>query len=129
MLSMVGQMSHLKTKFDANHKSVASHLRRIGYDVLELMQPLDLLVTKAGTACFVEIKVPGSRARYTRTQLQFVASTRFNVIVAYSGEDAANKLRERRYLTQPQKDRLAALLAIEPRDFYTPATVDELLAK
>jgi hypothetical protein len=90
----------------------------------------DLLVKKAGgDSIFVEVKIPGSRARWQGRQLRFIASTRFHVIVAYSGEDAANKLRERRYLTQPQKDRLAALLAIEPREFYTPATVDELLAK
>jgi hypothetical protein len=125
-------MSYLKVKRDTNHMEVLRHLRRLGYEVLDMAHVgtvPDLLATKKGEVAWIEVKIPGSRARWGSSQISFIASTRFNVIVAYSGEDAALKLRERRYLTQPQKDRLAALIAIEPREFYTPAAVDELLNK
>jgi hypothetical protein len=126
-------MSSYSRATDANHTAVKGHLQRIGYEVLDLSRfgtyP-DLLVKKAGgDSVFVEVKIPGSRARWQGRQLRFIASTRFNVIVAYSGDDAALKLRERRYLTQPQKNALAGLLAFEPRDYYQPSRIDELLSK
>jgi hypothetical protein len=121
-------MNGYRQKRDANHSQVADHLRRVGCDVLEVMKPLDLLVCRKGETVFIEVKIAGSAAKWTATQLRFIANTRFNVIVAKTGEEASRKMRDRRYLTQTGKDRLAALLALEPQTYYTPAQVEKALA-
>lgn len=53
---------------DANHKGIVQELERRGVEVAELMQPLDILAEYAGWTCFLEIKQPGSRAKFTRPQ-------------------------------------------------------------
>jgi hypothetical protein len=115
-------------KRDRNHAEVAKHLRRVGCDVLELLKPLDLLVRyRSGDVSWTEVKVTGSSAKWTAVQLRFIANTRFNVIVAKSGEEAFQKLRDRRYLSQKEKDSIAALLAIQPKDYYTPNEIEKAL--
>lgn len=120
-------MSYHKTKYDANHKEVAAHLRRVGVDVLELMKPLDLLCHRKGETAFVEVKIPGSAAKWTKTQLRFIADTKFNVLVAKSGDEASRKLRDRQYLSQRHKDSIAALLALNGKDYYTPSEIGQIL--
>jgi hypothetical protein len=120
-------MSYLKQKRDANHSQVAEHLRRVGCDVLEVLKPLDLLVSRKGEVCFVEVKIPGSAAKFTRVQLEFIAYRRFPVIIATSGDEASQKMRDRAYLSQRQRDKLAALLAFETKEYFTPAEVGKAL--
>lgn len=120
-------MNGYRQKRDRNHKAVANHLRNCGVDVLELMKPLDLLCHRQGFTSWVEVKMPGSQAKWTATQLKFIASTRFNVIIVKDGTEAFCAMREKRYLSQRAKDRLAALLAIEPQEYYTPAQVEKAL--
>jgi hypothetical protein len=124
-------MTYRKTKRDGNHFEVRDHLRRVGCDVEDLSvvgKYPDLLVTRKGEVCFIEVKIPGSAAKWTAKQLRWVADTKFNVLVAKDGFEASKKLRDRRYLTQKQKDMLAALLAINGKDFYTPKEIEPILA-
>lgn len=124
-----------KVSRDAHHGAVAEHLRRIGYEVIDLSHVgggmPDLLCKKRNddAAVFVEVKVPGSNGKWYADQLQWIAMTTHKVIVAYNPEQAAHALRERRYIRQAAKDALAALLAVEPREFYQPSKVEPLLMK
>jgi hypothetical protein len=115
-----------REKRDGNHRAVSEHLRKCGTEVLELLKPLDLLCKRGDTTAFVEVKLPGSAAKWTAVQLRFLAYTKFNVIVAKSGEQALRDMRDKRFVSQRSKDGIAALLAIEPRDYYTPKMVEKL---
>lgn len=118
-----------REKRDANHKEVMGHLRRCGVDVIEILKPLDLLCHRQSVTSFVEVKLPGSAAKWTAVQLRFISETRFNVIVAKSGESALESIRNRRFVSQAQKDCLAALLCLEPKKVYTPKEIDVILCK
>lgn len=113
---------------DANHKEIADALRKQGVEVVEIMQPLDLLVRRYDIVSFVEIKRPGSNAKWTRPQLQFIASTAFNVIVATDAEAVMYFFRNHRgSVVQRQKDRLAGFLLRNNDKFFTPKEIAEVL--
>ena len=114
---------------DRNHAAIAEHLRKCGVEVRELMKPLDMLCHRGDVTAWVEAKMPGSQAKWTDTQLRFVASTKMHVIVAKSGEQAMRDIRDRRFVSQRAKDRIAALIALEPRKIYTPEIVERCLAE
>ena len=65
-------------------------------------------------------------AKWYARQLRWIADTKFNVAVAKSPEDALAAVRDRRFLSQRTKDGIAALLAVQYRESYTPAMIESL---
>lgn len=88
---------------------------------------LDTLVWRKGETAWVEIKVPGSRARWTYDQLKFIAYTKFNIVVAKDGPGALYALRTKTYLTQKQKDAIAVLILLNKKKLYLPSEVDPII--
>lgn len=117
-----------KISLDANHKEICSALRARGVEVVEIMQPVDAVCCWRGFVGFVEIKVPGSRANYTRPQLEFIAGTRAPVCIAKDAEGAMRFLETGEGLTRRQKDALAAFLAAAPGKLFHPAAIERVLA-
>lgn len=120
-------MSYHKQKLDANHKPIADELRRRGVEVLELLQPLDMLCQYRGFMGLVEAKIVGSRARYTRKQLQFIAGSRMSICIATDAEQAMQFLTEQRGLDQDAKDRLAYYLMKTVKPLYVPSEIEKVL--
>ena len=115
---------------DEHHAATVDYLRRHGFDVVDFGSVgtvPDLLVTKAGIVSFIELKVPGSGAKWYARQLRWIADTKFNVAVAKSPEDALAAVRDRRFLSQRTKDGIAALLAVQYRESYTPKQIEALM--
>lgn len=113
---------------DANHKEIADALRKQGVEVVEIMQPLDLLARYRGQTVFIEVKRPGSRAKWTRPQLQFIADTRFPVCVATDAAAAWQVMHTGcGALMQLQKDRLAGFLLRNNERFFTPKEIADVL--
>lgn len=117
---------------DANHKPIVSEMRQRGLVVEEILQPLDLLVWDPagyGNAfTLMEIKMPGSRARWTRKQLEFIASTRLPVAIVTNIDEAYQAAHWQVRLTQPQKDRLAGFLIRHSDKFFQPSEIEKVLA-
>lgn len=115
-------------KLDANHRAVVADLKKMGVKVQEILEPVDLFCA-VGSTCwaFVELKIAGSRATFTRKQLQWMSETPMRVLIAYSADDVQEKLLNEKYLTQRQKDGIAALLAREDRDQFHPAAIRRAL--
>jgi hypothetical protein len=124
-------VSYLKTKRDANHNDVARWLECHGCEVLQLMQPLDLLVINNDkVTSWVEVKIPGSRACFTRKQLEYISRTKFNVVITTDPAEALAAMREKQWLTDFQKLGLAALLAFNnKKDKFTPNEVNQAIGK
>jgi hypothetical protein len=122
-------MGYHKNKRDRNHSEIAEYLVRHGCEVLHAMQPLDLLVNRQGTVAWCEIKMPGSQACYTRKQLEYISGTRFNVVIATDSAEALMSLREKRWISQMQKDALAAMLMFTDKAKFTPAEVAQAIHK
>jgi hypothetical protein len=122
-------MTYLKNKKDANHSQVLNYLRVHGCEVHEFRTPLDSLVWRNGIVAWVEIKVPGSRACFTRQQLQYISSTRHNVVIATSPEEALMAMREKQWLSQKMKDGIAGMLIFSPKSKFTPADVAKAIGK
>jgi hypothetical protein len=118
-------------KKDANHSDIAAYLEANGCEVRDCSREgtiPDLLV-RYRTACpaFLEIKVAGSAAKWTREQLQFISMTRFDVAIANSQEGALFAVKTREFLSQGQKDKLAVYLCRIVKKFYTPAEIEKVL--
>jgi len=117
-----------KIKLDANHRAVVSELRQRGIEVVEIMEPVDLVVAKNGFSGFLELKIEGSKANFTRTQLTFIAGTKIPVAIAKSVPDALRFLETGIGLSQTQKDALAGILAKNPaQKLWTANTIERLL--
>jgi hypothetical protein len=117
-----------KIKLDANHKAVVAELRQRGIEVVEIMEPVDLVVAKNGFSGFLELKIEGSKANFTRTQLAFIAGTRIPIAIAKSVPDALRFLETGIGLSQTQKDALAGILAKNPaQKLWTANTIERLL--
>lgn len=112
---------------DKNHSEVADYLRRVGVDVAEIFDPVDLLCYWRGFMGLVEVKQPGSRATYTRTQLRFMALTMMPVFIAKTGEDAFEFMQTGKGLTPKQKSALASFLTREKANKWHPAAVERVL--
>lgn len=112
-------------KLDANHAGIVRELRRRGVEVVELFEPVDLFCRIGAAWAFCEIKVPGSRAAFTRAQLTWIAATRMPVIVATDADQVIERLRGGGVVGQKQKDALAAFLLREPASVrqWHPAAV------
>lgn len=113
---------------DGNHRGIVSELESRGVEVVELMQPVDLLARLGDFVAFLEVKQPGSRARWTRTQLQFIANTRFPVGIVTSADEAWQVLTGgKALLTLGQKDRIQVFLMKTNDKFFTPKEIAEVL--
>lgn len=112
---------------DTNHKDVADYLRKVGVDVTEIFDPLDLLCHWRGFTALVEVKKPGSRATYTRTQLRYIALTPIPVFIAKTGKEAFEFMQTRKGLTPRQQDAIAAFLTRETASKWHPAAIERLL--
>lgn len=118
-------------KRDANHAPIVEHLEAHGCEVRDCSREgtiPDLLVRyKTECPAFIEIKRPGSQAKWTRDQLQFIANTRFDVAVAKDGNAALYAMKERQFLTRQQKDKLAGYLIQVEKDIYTPKEIERVI--
>jgi hypothetical protein len=125
------KVSYLKNKRDGNNKKVVDWLRDHGCQVDQFKEPLDLLVWRHGSVAWVEVKMPGSQAKFTRKQLEYIADTKHNVVIATSPEEALGSMREKRWLSQRQKDGLSAMLifADKDKDIFTPREIDQAIGK
>lgn len=118
-------------KRDANHSTIVEHLQRHGCEVRDCSREgtiPDLLVRfKTECPAFIEIKVPGSKAKWTRDQLSFIGNTRFDVAIAKDEQEALYAIKERQFLTREQKDRLAGFLIKSEKAFFTPNEIEKVL--
>lgn len=117
---------------DKHHTATVNWLRNHGVEVIDLsavgIVP-DLLTIRKGEAAFVELKIPGSGAKWYAKQLAFIASTKARVAIAESPEDAMQALSQKRFISQKAKDMIGAMLAIRPKDVYTPAELQKVWDK
>jgi len=116
---------------DGNQSSFVSFLEANGCEVLDCSKVgnvPDLLVKYHNEiACWVEVKLPGSKAKWTRPQLTYISGTRFDVAIAKDQQGAIYAVRTREFLSQKQKDNLAGYLLKVEKDFYTPKEIEKVL--
>lgn len=106
-------------KRDANHSTIVEHLEKHGAEVVEIFEPLDLLVSYHGFVGMIEVKVPTKRELTTRKQLKFIVSTRFPVAFAKDEAEAMSFLKTRTGLTHRQKDNLLAMMLRTDKKNFT----------
>jgi len=125
-------MSKYARKIDGNHNEVVDYLESNGVAVLDCSRmgeiPDLLCQYRNEVAAFLEVKMPGSQAKWTRSQLLWLSNTRFSVGIVKSGENALETLVNRIFLSRRQKDSIASMLIMDKRDNYTPAMVEKHLA-
>ncbi len=113
-------------KLDANHVQVCREARKQGVNIIELLNPLDTLCrTPDGYISFIEIKTDDPT--WTRDQLKFISSTPFPVAIATTADELVRAMREKRCLSQMQKDQLAGFLEINKGDQWRLTEIARLL--
>lgn len=113
-------------KLDANHVQVCTEARQQGVDVVELLQPLDTVCHLAGYVSFVEIK-GSKRTVFTRDQLDFISKTKFPVALVRSSAELVEAMKERKCLTQKDKDAIAGFLATNELKLWHGEMIERLL--
>lgn len=121
-------------KRDSNHLEIVKYLEAKGVWVFDTSQAggiTDCIIHKRGKdTAFLEIKKAGSGAKYTRTQLIFIAGTPAAVGIATDKEAAYEFAMDpkKNGLTQSQKDGIYSMLYKYPdKKFFTPKEVDHCL--
>lgn len=121
-------------KKDVNHTEIVKYLEVRGvwvFDAAAVGGITDCIIHKRGQeTAFLEIKRSGSGAKYTRSQLIFMAGTPAPVCIATDADTAYNfALDPKRFgLTQRQKDSIYSMLYKYPdRKFFTPAEIENCL--
>ena len=119
-------------KRDGIHADVVEFLEKNRCEALDLSSfgGCPDLLARFGTEipAFIEIKMPGSGARYTRKQLEFIRDKRrFDVAIVTSKEGALFALQNRQFLTNQDRDRLAGLLIRSDKKLFTPKQVADAL--
>lgn len=121
-----------KVRTDANHKEIASHLSDHGCEVIDLSGVggiTDLLIRHKDFTAFMEIKIPGSRAAFTKKQLRWIASTMFPVAIVTDKESAlAFATTGKGALTDSDKHRLRVLADTTDAQQVRPEAVERVLA-
>lgn len=112
---------------DANHRSIVAELRSLGVEVVEIMEPVDILLEYRGRVMFVELKTESRNARYLRSQLTFLSQTRCPATIAKTASEAFEAVRTGIGLSQKQKDALAGFLARETANRWGPAPIEKVL--
>lgn len=122
-----------KVKLDANHKEICDFLKQHWIEVVDLSSAgelPDLLIRNRGAEVgFLEIKVEGSKAKWTRTQLQFIANTKLNVQIAKTPSEALHYAQNiyHNSLLDGQKNKLAGFLATNADKFFQPSVIEKVL--
>ncbi len=116
-------------KLDANHSSVCRDAEKMGFDIVELLKPVDILARsrKTGYVSFIEIKVEG-RNTYTRPQLKFMSETSYPVAIVKSADELAQKMVDGQGLSRQQKDAIGAFLATAKGDKWNSEKIEKVLA-
>lgn len=116
---------------DANHNPIVEHLERNGVEVLDcaaIGNVPDILVYYNGRSGWIEIKVEGSRARFEKPQLKWIAATRFPVRIVTNKDDALVFAQTHAgQLTESQKYRLGVLVAQTTADQVSVSEVDKII--
>lgn len=117
---------------DANHKDVQQHLERNGCEVIDcsgIGGIVDLLVYHPSKgACFIEVKIPGSRAAFTKVQLKWISTTIWPVSIVKDKESALDfVMTGRGRLTDSEKHRLGVLAATTTAEQVRPDAVERIL--
>ena len=120
-------MSKYRQRADKNHVLVRNHLKAHGVEVIDILKPLDLLCNYQGDTFFVEVKADDKKEMYTRVQLQFIATTRFDVIFAKTEAEALLAVKTRLYLTETQKNAISGLLLRNTKDYFTSKDLRDIL--
>lgn len=126
-------MNYRRTKLDANHKEICDFLKSHGIEVIDMSaagELPDLLIhNRSGETGFLEIKVEGSKAKWTRSQLNFIANTKLDVQIAKTTADALRYAEwiQGHALLIVQKDRLAGFLATNADKFFQPSVIEKVL--
>jgi hypothetical protein len=113
-------------KLDAHHTETKNLLMRYGWHVCDMSATgkyPDLLCWKKDSVAWLELKVPGSAAKWTRTQLEYIAETPMPVATAVSPEQAYERLRDGSYITQRAKDAIAGVLLRSDKEYFTPTEI------
>ena len=117
-----------KIHLDGNHKAVVAELRGRGIEVVEILEPVDILLrSRDGYISFCEIKPEDGNTTYRRTQLSFMAGTKYPLFIARSGQEAMEKLERRESLSQGQKDAIAGFLALNKGEKWNHQKIERLL--
>ena len=117
-----------KIHLDGNHKAVVQDLRDHGIEVVEILEPVDILLrSRDGYISFCEIKPEDGNTTYRRTQLTFMAGTKYPLFIAKTGLEARQKLERRETLSQSQKDALAGFLALNKDEKWNHQKIERLL--
>jgi hypothetical protein len=116
--------NYRKAKVDANQKTIVDDLRKQGVRVEILGDPVDLFVWLPKYSWgFMEVKIIGSQAKYTRSQLLWMANTAFPVAIAHTTDEAMDFVRTGCGLSLPQKNALSAFTMRNSDKFYTPKEI------
>ena len=126
----MGFKNHRSHK-DANHKEIVEHLLAHGtwvHDASAAGTITDLIVDKNGIG-FLEIKISGSKAKWYRTQLTFMAFCPAPVGIAKDKESALEFARNPadKGLTAKQKQNLAVFLQFNPAKYFQPSEIEKVL--
>ena len=123
-------------KTDANQAEIVRYLQAAGVTVEDLSAvgrlPDLLLCNRAGVLSFAEIKIEGSRAVYTRTQIDWVSRTNAPVAIVKTKEAALDFANNPKLygLTARQKNGLTSLLLRNPgKQRFTPSEVSAALVE
>jgi hypothetical protein len=116
-------------KFDKNHKQIVDDLRGQGVEVVEIMEPVDVILRdRDGYVSFCEIKVEGQEGQFMRSQIKFLSETKCPAFVARNADEALHKLKSRSTLSQKAKDELAAVLIKKPdSEKFSPGPIHRIL--
>ena len=79
--------SRYRQRKDLNQKDIVDTLESLGFDVIIMHSPTDLLGGRQGKNYLVEVK-SGDKKKYTAAQLKFNASWRGQRVTLRSPEDA-----------------------------------------
>lgn len=120
-------MRRYAKKQDRNHTAIKQALEAKGVEVIEILKPLDLLCYYKGYTSFIEVKMAESGSRYTKTQLMFIALTRFPVAIVFNEAEAFDVMKRMLALSQVQKNRIAEMIARQDKPLYTPLDVKKAL--
>lgn len=115
---------------DRNAPDIISELLKRGAEVEEIFQPLDLLASLPTKFWgLLEIKMPGSQAKWTRKQIDFISRTRLPVAIVTNADEAMLFLKTGEGLAQAGKDALAAfLIKNREKKFFTAAEINAVLS-
>lgn len=120
-----------KGRKDANHSAIVNELRSKGVEVVDLSasgKVPDTLLHYRGFIGFAEIKTMSRNTAYSRSQLEFISTTKIPCAFVKTAEEAWDFITlPTAALTQKQKDAIAGLLATNPAKQFHPSLIERTL--